>query len=133
MSERIEKSAEVQVAKVSDEGVVYGFAIVSKEGGEEHYDTQGDHIPEDVMRSASTEFMSNERTMKEMHMGLIKGRVLHSLPLTGELAEGLDIQTEKTGWIIGVKPSDDATLQKFRSGELTGFSIGGLGSFEEAA
>ena len=54
-----------------------------------------------------------------------KGTVLFALPLTSEIAKALDIETKKTGLIIAVKPDADM-LAKFKSGELTGFSIGGF-------
>lgn len=131
--ERFSKSAEAKVLKVdSDQGVVYGYAVVCKEEGKDYFDLQNDHIPEDVMRSASTTFMEGAREMKEMHLGVCKGQIVHSLPLTSELAEALGVKgVEKTGWIVGVKPNDASVIEKFKSGALTGFSIGGSGEYQE--
>ena len=53
-----------------------------------------------------------------------RGAVLFALPLTTDIAKSLGIETKKTGLIIAVKPDADM-LAKFKSGELTGFSIGG--------
>ncbi len=115
------------------EGIVYGFAIVCKVDDDDYYDIQGDHIPEDVMRSAATDFMKSERGAKAMHMGVCKGRIVHSLPLTTELGIALGLDgIDKSGWIIGMQPDDDEILQKFANGEFTGFSIGGLGTRVEA-
>ncbi len=133
--EKITKSAEVKVLKTdANDGVVYGYAVVSKQGGHPYYDLQGDHIPEGVMSHASTEFMLGvSREAKEMHLGVCKGQIVHSLPLTTDLAEALGLdEVEKTGWIIGMKPDDPSMLDKFNSGALTGFSIGGVGEFQEA-
>lgn len=105
-------------------GLVFGFAIVSTEDGEPHFDLQGDHIPEDAMLKAATDFMQKSRATKEMHQGEVDGQVVFAFPLTTEIAKALDIETPRTGLLIGMKPGEEA-LAKFASGEYTGFSIGG--------
>jgi len=114
-----------EIAKVDDElGLVFGFAIVSTLDDQPYFDVQGDHIPEDAMLKAATDFMENSRMAKEMHQGDSKGTVLFAFPLTAEIAKSLDIETKKTGLLIAMKPDDDM-LEKFKDGTLTGFSIGG--------
>ncbi len=108
-----------------DLGLVLGFAIVSKIDGEDYFDVQGDHIPEDSMLEASADFMMNSRVSKEMHAGDIAGSVVFAWPLTTEIAKAFDIETKTTGLMIAVKPDSDESLQKFRDGTFTGFSIGG--------
>ena len=105
-------------------GLVFGWAIVSKENGKDYYDTQDDHIPEDSMLSAATDFMQSSRTAKEMHTGAKAGTVVFAFPLTTEIAKSMGVTTAKTGLMIAVK-ADSEMLEKFKSGELTGFSIGG--------
>lgn len=125
-AEKVDKHLDFKVTKVDDRlGVVFGWAIVSKEGGADYFDTQGDHIPEDAMLHAATDFMSKRRTMKVMHTGAKKGSVIFAWPMTSEIAKAMGIQTEKTGLMVGVKPDSKAVLDKFASGEYTGFSIGG--------
>ena len=115
-----------EVAKVDDElGLVFGFAIVSKINGEEYFDVQGDHIPEEAMLEASLDFMENSGAAKEMHQGDRIGSIVFAFPLTSEIARSMNIQTEKTGLMIALKPYDDEVLNRFKSGEYTGFSIGG--------
>lgn len=123
-----------KVSRVDEKlGVVFGYAIVCKVDGEDYYDLNIDqdgervpeHIPEDAMLKSSTVFMEHHRVAKEMHSGDQTGQVVHSLPLTTDIAKALDIVTDKTGWIIGMKPSK-AALAKYASGEYTGFSIGGV-------
>jgi hypothetical protein len=123
------------VAKVDQGlGLVFGFAIVCKIDGEDYFDVQGDHIPEDAMLAAACEFMQGARVAKEMHAGDAKGTVVFAFPLTGEIAKALGIESPKTGLLIAMKPDDPAILEKFRSGEYTGFSIGGRrGEDEEVA
>ena len=115
-----------KICKVDDSlGLVIGWAIISKEGGEDHFDTQGDHIPESVMLKATLDFMENARTAKEMHTGETQGEIVFGMPLTTDIAKALGIKTKRTGFIIGYKPSSPAILEKFRDGTYTGFSIGG--------
>jgi cation transport regulator len=114
------------IAKVDEElGLVFGWAIVSKVNGEDYFDLQGDHIPEQSMLKASVNFMENSRMAKEMHDGEGKGTVLFAFPMTTEIAKSMDIHTTQTGLMIAVKPNDKAMLQKFKDGQYTGFSIGG--------
>ena len=57
-----------EVLKVDDElGIVFGWGIVCKDDGEDYFDTQGDHIPEDAMLKATSDFMFHFRTTGEMH------------------------------------------------------------------
>jgi hypothetical protein len=129
-----------EILKVSDElGLVFGFAMVSKDRQEdgtftEHWDLQEHHIPEDVVVKSATDFMQSEREAHDMHAGPDSkhGQVLFAFPLTEDIAKALDIQTPRTGLLIGMKPSA-AVLAKFKSGEYTGFSIGGSGHLVDAA
>lgn len=121
------KTTDVRVVKVDDAlGLVMGFAIVCKEGGEPYFDTQGDHITEEAMLEAAVDFMSNARVAKEMHSGGDKGVVVFAWPMTSEIAKAFGLVVEKTGLMIAMKPDDEEILRKFRDGEYTGFSIGGM-------
>lgn len=121
-----------QVCKVSDElGIVFGYAIVCKRDGQDYFDLQNDHIPEDAMVRAAADFMLNSRVGGDMHEqngdgGAVQaGDIVFAFPMTGDIAKALDIQTNTTGLLIGYKPNDTEVLNKYRSGEYTGFSIGG--------
>jgi hypothetical protein len=124
MNDRFEMTCEV--AKVHDElGLVFGWAIVCKELGEDYFDLQGDNIPEQSMLKAATSFAKGARMAKEMHVGGGRGTVVFMLPFTQEIAKSLGMtNVTKTGLIIGMAPDADM-LAKFKSGELRGFSIGG--------
>ena len=112
------------VAKVDSElGLVFGFAIVCKRDGQDYFDLQGDHIPEAAMLKAAADFMLHSRVSGDMHERS-DGTVVFAFPLTTDIAEALDLSTKQTGLLIAIKPSSDV-LGKFRSGEYTGFSIGG--------
>lgn len=113
-----------QVVKVDETlGLVFGFAIICKQNGEDYYDLQEDHIPEESMLKASLDFMQNSRVAKEMHEGDEAGGVPFALPITTDMLEYLK-SSGQTGLLIGMLPSP-SMLGKFKSGELTGFSIGG--------
>jgi cation transport regulator ChaB len=106
-------------------GLIFGWAIVSKVGGEEYYDLQGDHIPEDAMFDAAVEFMQKRRTMKLMHKGEKKGEIVFAWPLTDETAKAMGLTSDVTGLMIAAKPSSKKVLDDAEAGKLTGFSIGG--------
>lgn len=112
-------------------GLIFGWAIVSKIGGEEYFDLQGDHIPEDAMLEAATEFMEKKRTLKLMHKGEPKGDVVFAWPLTEEIAKAMGIRTQVTGLMVAVKPTSKKLIEAAENGELQGFSIGGLRLVDE--
>ena len=117
-----------EFCKVDDSlGIVLGWAIVCKQDGQEYYDLHGDHIPEDAMLEASVDFMENSRVAKDMHRqdGELPGSVVFAFPMTEDIAKAFNIETNKTGLMIAMKPDSPEILEKFRSGEYTGFSIGG--------
>ena len=120
------KTTRCNIAKVDQAlGLVMGYAIICKEAGEDYFDVQGDHIPEDAMLAASVDFMENSRVVGEMHKGEEGGSVVFAWPMTSDIAKAFGIKTEKTGLMIAIKPKKKETLEKFANGEYTGFSIGG--------
>lgn len=130
---RVEQFAKATLVKVDESlGLVFGFAIVSKKDGEDYFDLQGDNIPEDAMLKASLDFMENSRVAKEMHTGDEAGSVVFAFPLTSDIASALEITTKQTGLLIAMRPAE-GMLAKFKSGEFTGFSIGGYRLVDEEA
>lgn len=114
------------LCKVESElGIVFGFAMVTKVNGEPFVDSQNDHIPEAAMLKSSFSFMSGDRPAKKMHAGGAVGQVVYGFPLTEDIAKSLGIETPRTGFLVGVKFDDETVIQKFKTGEFTGFSIGG--------
>lgn len=112
--------------------MVFGWAIVCTENGELYVDPEGVHVPEEVMFDAAVEFMINSRELQAMHKGKAVGSVVCAWPVTGEtLAAMGHQQCVKTGLMVGVMPSSREVLQKFKSGEYTGFSIGGEARIQE--
>jgi hypothetical protein len=124
------KILKARIAKVdSDMGIVFGYAIVCKEGGEDYFDNDSsgysEHIPEQTMLSAAKDFAKTARTAKEMHTGDSIGCNLFLFPLTTDIAKALGLTAEKTGLLVGMSPDDPGVLAKFADGTYTGFSIGG--------
>lgn len=120
-----------EVTKVDSElGLVMGWAIVCQKDGEPYFDLQGDHIPEGAMLKAAADFMVNSRVAGEMHgrdgegQPVQAGHVVFAFPMTSDIAKAFGVETDTTGLMIAMKP-DDGMLAKFKSGEYTGFSIGG--------
>ena len=115
-----------------DLSLVFGWTIVCKEDGEDYYDLQGDHIPEATMLKAAADFMESARTAKTMHTGGGTGTVLFAWPLTADIGKACGVTTAKTGLLVGIR-ADEAMMKRFRDGELTGFSIGGVRGIDEEA
>jgi len=130
MSEAITTAS--KIAKVDESlGLAFGWAIVCKENGEDHYDTQGDHIPEDVMLKAASEFMGSERIGADMHVWdkdgnpVKTGSVVFAWPMTTDIAKAMGVEGTTTGLMVAYKPDSEEIMAKFRDGSYTGFSIGG--------
>lgn len=121
-----EEMTKATIVKTDDEArMVYGWASVITEKGVAVVDTQGDIIEADELVKATTAFMADARLAKAMHTGEGVGEVLHSFPLTAELAKSLGITCDREGWLVGVKVADDAVWKRVKSGDLRAFSIGG--------
>lgn len=119
------KLLKVRVEKVStDLGIVFGYGIVCKENGEPYFDTDDQHTPEDEMLFASAAYMSGDRVAKDGHRGSAVGQCIFGFPMTEEIADSLDIVAKRHGFLVGMRPRSDL-LEKFASGERTGFSMGG--------
>lgn len=133
-----------RIAKVDEGlGLVFGWAIVCKVDGQDYYDLNIDkggqhagkrvpeHIPEDTMLKASTDFMLSDRVGNEMHAGPDSGTFAFAFPMTTEIAKAMGITTRKTGLMVAYK-CEPAVLAKFRDGTYTGFSVEGRRlAFEE--
>jgi len=105
--------------------IVWGWASVSTMKGEIVTDLQGDRITPVEMEKMADGFMRSARAAKAMHDGDDVGEVIHSFPLTKELAEAFGIQTDREGWITGTYIKSDEQWQKALRNEYKGLSIGG--------
>lgn len=121
------------IAKFADDDqrMVYGWANVTAENGQEVVDLHGDIIPTELLEKAATDFMLKYRHALSMHAGGRIGTVVHSLPVTPEIAKALGIETARSGWIIGMKVDSAEVWAKVKSGDYRGFSIGGFATKRE--
>jgi len=132
VSELTKVNIQSEVFKADEEQrIVYGWASIVTKAGEPVVDLQGDVIDPAELVRATTEFMKSVRTAKQMHEGGKIGTVVHSFPITNEIAKSLGLQTENEGWIVGMHIEDDAVWKSVKDGHLKSFSIGGSGVREK--
>ena len=108
-----------------EQRLVYGWAYVSTVNGEISLDQTQEYIRPDELVKAATKFMMDVRIAKAMHQGNQVGEVVHSLPITKEIASSLGIETDREGWVLAMKIHDDKVWDMVKSGKLSAFSIGG--------
>ena len=108
-----------------EERLAFGWAYVSTVDNQISLDHSGEFIRPDQLAKAATNFMLSLRTAKTMHSGASIGEVVHSMPLTNEIAKALGIQSNREGWLVAIKVYDDQVWQDVKSGKLAAFSIGG--------
>lgn len=117
------------LTEVGVEGdTVYGFALISKIDGEPYYDLHGHYIPEDVVEKVAKSFSELPVLWNHVSDSAIYriGKITSVFPLTTEIYKMLGVDNPAvTGLLIGIKVNK-AILEEVKSGELTGFSIGGF-------
>lgn len=126
MKNEVDTNLHSEVFKFNEEQrLVYGWAYVSTVKGEISLDHSGEYIRPDELVKAATNFMLDVRVAKAMHTGSQIGEIVHSLPVTKEIATSLGITSDREGWIVCVKVHDDSVWEDVKSGKLSAFSIGG--------
>jgi hypothetical protein len=124
MEHEVTKSADI-LKLDAERRIAWGWASVSTLKGELVTDLQGDTITPAEMEKMADKFMSSARMAKAMHEGDQVGEIIHSLPLTAELAKAFGFETDREGWIIGMKIHSEEVWKGFKDGKYKGFSIGG--------
>ncbi len=116
-------SAEITVFWKKDEAQRLVTGIVLEP---ETTDSQKDIYSEDEVRKAALGFMEEFQNMGLMHKKLVNGKVklVESFIARSAFKEGGQ-SVKKGTWLITVRIIDDALWKSVKSGELTGFSIGG--------
>lgn len=136
--EDFEISVEFQKASIDDDlRLVGGFAYVAKRDGELLVDSQGDSIEPDVLRDAVHEFMKGSRTLGVMHFRkadgtpVSGGQIVEMAVFAGDFRPpGMDPNIDAL-WIVA-KVDDDFAWARVKSGDFSGFSIGGKAVAEAA-
>lgn len=132
---------EVRKDQISDElGIVVGWAITCTKGGQPYYDLnvdregalKGQRVPEhishaEMMKAAADFAEETDAPGNVMHAGPDVGKFVFMFPFDNDIYKALfntTLDAPITGLAVGYKPPADV-LAKFKSGELTGFSIEG--------
>ena len=117
--------------KNEDLRVVYGWASVITEKGEQVIDLQDDKIAELTLVKAAHDYVTAARVAKLEHDGVAIGEIVESVVFTDDLQKALGIDLGRQGWFIGMKINDDAIWAAAKRGEFAAFSIGGFAAREE--
>ena len=122
----------IKILKIDEEQrIIYGWASVTTYKGELVVDLQGDVIKTETLHKAFNEFMKGVRVGKINHSGEQVGQIVHSFPMSKDICEALEIQSDKEGVISGFYVTDDDLWEKVKSGEYAEFSIGGRAQKQE--
>jgi len=120
---------QVQIAKIDDDkrivkGVVYQPDVA---------DAHDDQMDEVEIEKAAHLFMEKQHTYnidKQHDLEADKGFVIESYIAPCDMMLG-DQQIVKGSWVAAVKVMDDDTWEAIKKGEITGFSMWGVGKREE--
>lgn len=128
----LEVKATARVAKLSDElGLVFGWALTTKANHVDYIDLQGDNVVEEDLIKVAAEWMSAGGAADTMHDRVHDGGAVFCMPMTYEVAKAffgdkIGGELGTYGLMVAIKPSVE-DFAKFKTGELTGFSIDGMG------
>jgi DNA adenine methylase len=107
--------------KTDEERYVLGIVLEP-----ETVDAQKDIYSPAEVREAAHRFMEEYQNVGLMHRDLVNGKVKILESYLAPAAFALDgTQVRKGTWLLAVRVLDDALWGQVKSGELTGFSIGG--------
>lgn len=114
---------EIQLTKAADTDERFVLGIVLEP---DTVDAQNDIYSAEEVRSAAHKFMERFQNIGHMHKDLInsKAKILESFLAPVDFAVG-DQQVKKGTWVMATRVSDDKLWKAVKSGELTGYSIGG--------
>lgn len=118
--QRITKGFEF-LQKDNEKRLVFGVVLIPDE-----VDAQDDILDADEIENASHEFMLNSGVIGQSHEGKAQAKVVESFicPVDMEI-NGQDIK--QGSWLMTTKILDDDLWNQVKSGEFTGYSIGGIG------
>ena len=121
----------VAIYKTDDEQrMVWGWAYLCVDAnGDQVVDHSGQIVAMDDIQKAAEGFMMESRVGGQNHEGTA-GFVCQSIVVTDELASELGLTTQKRGWLIGFKVTDDEAWEGVKSGKFKMFSIGGSAQVE---
>ncbi len=120
MSDEVEKVYEFDIAKADDEKMqVFGVVLEP-----DSVDTQGDTISAEEIERAAHRFLVKSRVIGKQHKQKAEADVIESAIARSPFKLG-DQEVKAGSWVIGVQVNDQALWEGIKSGEFTGFSVGG--------
>lgn len=132
MSDGVKAPETFRILKIDeDQRIIFGWASVTTYKGELLVDLHGDVIKTETLHKAFNEFMKGVRVGKINHSGEQVGQIVHSFPMSKEICDALEIQTDKEGVIAGFYVIDDTLWEQVKSGDFAEFSIGGRAQKQE--
>lgn len=115
----------LRLMKTAEERFVLGVVLEpTKEMGEP--DSQGDVYSAEAVRLAADKFMAEYQNMGRQHQTLVNDKV--KILRNWIALEDMTINGQRVvagTWLLGVRVEDDDMWAAVKSGEITGFSIGG--------
>ena len=115
-------TAEAWVDKADPEKrLVYGVVLVP-----DLVDVQGDVLTAEAIEQAAHRFLVESRRIGVQHQYTANAQVVESYIAPQDLELG-GRTVPKGSWVLVTKVLDDALWERIKNGELTGYSIGGVG------
>lgn len=127
----------VPFAKIDGEkGRAFGVFSVSTHKGQEVIDGEGDAISDAILEEGAYDYVLKSRIADDEHDESNRGELIESMLFTPEKCEALQKTLRESGieatidipavvWWGGHQLTDEIVKAKVRSGEYSGFSIGG--------
>lgn len=116
-------------------GLFWGWAQITHDAsGAAAFDTDQQAMDDEGMIiGAWCEFLASGAPMLEQHSGKQVGAVRFAFPLVPSIAQALGIQTDRYGVIVGCEATDAGTRQRLESGQIRGYSVGGMAKWQDVA
>lgn len=116
---------EISFFKMDEEQrLVYGIVLVP-----DVEDLQGDIVSKEDIEAAAHDYLVNSRLIKAQHRAPTDADVVESYVSTVDIQMGKGIAPAGS-WIMVTKVHSNAMWDAIKKGDITGYSIGGLGTRE---
>ena len=122
-SQKSTEAVFVPISKADEEArIVYGVVL------EPHTtDLQGDVLSVDTIENAAHKYLIQHRTVGDNHSRQARAEVVESYLAPADMELGGQM-ISKGSWVMAVHVIDDALWNAVKSGDYSGFSIGGTGA-----
>lgn len=122
------------IAKVDAERrLVFGWAYVAKDDGEQVVDHSGEFVPDpDNLENVAIDYVLHSREGDAMHTEPVTSTLVESVVFTPEKAKAMGVAgAPDAGWWVGFKVHSDEVWKRVKQGELQMFSIAGIAERED--